>query len=309
MSIKRILEGVTLVLIGAILLLNTTGQLSWSVWWSVLSLWPLLLVAAGLDIVAKGLDTEWLRVLSSLLVIAGIVVGAFVLPVAGGPFGIGWMADSAGSDFDVATGRPARVTEGTASIRGGAGTYTVLAGSAGDLVRVSGRTPFGEPKIDADISGSSADVRVSAPEGVTVWMPHMRGATTAEVALSPEVVWDISIDTGAVDFTADLAGIVISELQMRSGVSSALVVLGEEYPAGREVPVRVRGGVSSFTLEVPRGVPVRIEAEAGLSSVDVDRRVPRMSGDGRVWQTDDWGRGGYDIRFEAGVSSVTVKTY
>jgi hypothetical protein len=71
MTVKRVFEGLTLVLIGVILLLNTTGSLPWSVWLHVLSLWPLLLVAAGLDIIAKGIDAEWLRVISSLLVIAG----------------------------------------------------------------------------------------------------------------------------------------------------------------------------------------------------------------------------------------------
>ncbi len=306
MTLKRVLEGVTLILIGVILLLNTTGQLPWSVWWSVLSLWPLLLVAAGLDIVAKGLDTEWLRALSSLLVIAGLVVGAFVLPVTGGPWGLGWMVGPA-SDFEVATDRPARVNEGRAVLRGGAGTYTVAAGSADELVRVSGRGAFGEPRVDVETTDRRADVTISAEEG-RAWMPHMGGATRADVRLSPEVVWDLRIETGAVDLDVDLEEVPISALDVRSGVSSATVRLGE--PAGREeVPVRVRGGVSSFTLLVPRGVPARIEGAAGLSSIDVDRAYTRLGGDRRVWQSDDWGRGGYDIRFEAGVSSVTVQTY
>lgn len=310
MSIKRMLEGLTLVLVGVILLLNTTGQLPWSVWWSVLSLWPLLLIAAGLDIVAKGLETEWLRVLSSLLIIAGIAVGAFVLPSVDRSPGFGWGVRDAGATFDTAVDRAPRVTEGSATIQGGAGSYGVEAGSADDLVRVRGRSPHGEPRLESGVTDGMADVRVAAPDSGVAWVPHIGGSASVEVLLSPEVVWDLSVDTGAVDISADLSGLHVSGLQMRAGVSSATVRLGLLDRPNRLVPVQVRGGVSSFTLEVPRDVPVRIRAETGLSRVDVDRSIPRARGESREWQSDDWDRsGGYDIEVEAGVSSVRIERY
>jgi hypothetical protein len=55
MHFNKAVEGLTLVAVGLIFLGNTTGALPWSVWISIFSLWPLLLVAAGVDLIGKGL--------------------------------------------------------------------------------------------------------------------------------------------------------------------------------------------------------------------------------------------------------------
>ena len=44
---KKALNGVTVIVVGGILLANTTGYLPWGVWWGIFSLWPLLVVAVG----------------------------------------------------------------------------------------------------------------------------------------------------------------------------------------------------------------------------------------------------------------------
>lgn len=309
MTVKRVFEGLTLVLIGIILLLNTTGSLSWSVWLYVVSLWPLLLVAAGLDIIAKGLDATWLRVLSSLLIIGGLLFGAFVLPVTDVTPGFGGLFASRGVEFDVVETTVPRVSRGEATIRGGVGSYTISDGD--DLVRVSGRSPFGQPRVDVTTSAQRADVRVTGPDSDRVWIPGIRGGSSrVDVQLDRTLVWDIDIDTGVVDLDADLSELAVNSAEVRSGVSQVRLTLGE-LPAGvREVPVTVRGGVANFVVRVPAGVPVRIEAETGLTVVNVDRSIPRIAEEGRVWRSPGFARdGGYRIDFEAGVSNVSVETY
>lgn len=309
MTVKRVLEGITLVIVGVILLLNTTGSLAWSVWLHVLSLWPLLLVAAGLDIIAKGVDAEWLRIISSLLVIGGLIVGAFVLPVGDTTPGFGWLWGSSGEPFDVTETAGGRVDTGEATIQGGVGTYRLGAGD--DLLRVWGRSPYGQPAIEYAVSGRAATVSVTGPESGRAWVPGVRGASRLNVALGRDIVWDLEIDTGVVDLEADLSELSVSAVETRSGVSQITITLGKDIPAGiDQVPVRVRGGVANFTVRVPDGVPVRVDAEAGLSNIDVDNDIPRLSSGGRIWATPGFpGDGGYRIRFEAGVSNVEVETY
>lgn len=308
MTGKRIFEGLTLVLVGIILLLNTTGSLPWSVWLHVLSLWPLLLVAAGIDIVAKGIDAEWLRVVSSLLVIGGLLLGAFVLPVGDATPGFRWFGTTRGTDFDVVKTTGQRVDSGSAVIQGGVGSYTIGAGD--ELVRVTGRSPYGEPAVDASVDGRRATVDVTGPDAARVWIPGVRSSSRVDVRLSRAVAWDIEIDTGVVDLDADLSGLTVTSVEARSGVSQVTLALGEIPRGAEEVPVRVRGGVANFTVRVPRDVPVRVDAEAGLTNVSVDSAIPRLSGGGRTWMTPGYpGGGGYRIRFEAGVSNVEVVTY
>lgn len=308
MAAKRVVEGLTLVLVGVILLLNTTGSLPWSIWLHVLSLWPLLLVAIGLEIVARGIHAEWLRIVSSLLVMVGLLAGAFVLPIGGPMPGLDWLRNQEEVRFDVSETADERVSNGVATIQGGIGTYRVFAGD--ELVRVSGRSRYGPPGLDVAVAGDEAKVTVTGPESERAWIPGLRGASDVDVALSDDVLWDLAFETGVVDLDADLSGLSVSAIEVHSGVSQVTITLGAVGRGIDEVPVLVSGGVADFTIRIPRGVPVRVEADTGLANVRVDRDVPRTQDEGRVWMTEGYpGGGGYRIRFDAGVSNARVVTY
>lgn len=53
---KRILDALALITIGVVLLLNTTGNLSWGIWLNFIKLWPLLIISIGV-----GLIFSWSR--------------------------------------------------------------------------------------------------------------------------------------------------------------------------------------------------------------------------------------------------------
>jgi hypothetical protein len=59
---------------GTVLLLSNTGRLPWDVWQTLLSLWPVLLIAAGLDLLF-GRRSTWGALLAALLALA-VLVGA-----------------------------------------------------------------------------------------------------------------------------------------------------------------------------------------------------------------------------------------
>lgn len=65
---------VLLICVGLILLLNTTGILEWSIWWTILSLWPVFIIALGLELLI-GWRSAWASLLVALLVVA-IAAGA-----------------------------------------------------------------------------------------------------------------------------------------------------------------------------------------------------------------------------------------
>ena len=51
MKANKIISGLTLLLIGIILLANTLNILEWSVWLNIIKLWPLLLVSWGISLI------------------------------------------------------------------------------------------------------------------------------------------------------------------------------------------------------------------------------------------------------------------
>lgn len=75
---RRFADGVGTVLFGVAFLGCTTGYVSWSMWLTLLSLWPLLLVVAGLQVLASATRQSWLSAAATLL-----VWGALLLSAAG----------------------------------------------------------------------------------------------------------------------------------------------------------------------------------------------------------------------------------
>jgi hypothetical protein len=77
-TVSRVFEGLGTVVIGTVLLGNTTGYVSWTVWLTFLTLWPVLLIALGVSIIGRGVGMPWLRIAARLLVWATLAVAVYV---------------------------------------------------------------------------------------------------------------------------------------------------------------------------------------------------------------------------------------
>jgi hypothetical protein len=77
-TVSRVLGGLGTVLIGAVLLGNTTGYVSWTVWLTFISLWPVLLIALGISIIGSGVGLTWMRIAARLLVWSTLVLAVYV---------------------------------------------------------------------------------------------------------------------------------------------------------------------------------------------------------------------------------------
>jgi len=73
MRIYRIRNGVLLICVGFVLLLNTLDKLDWSIWWRILQLWPILLIAVGIELLFKKTSLAFLGLLSPILILLAIL--------------------------------------------------------------------------------------------------------------------------------------------------------------------------------------------------------------------------------------------
>ncbi|MFA5844217.1 MAG: DUF5668 domain-containing protein [Coriobacteriia bacterium] len=315
MDVKRAFEGLTVIAAGSILLGNSLGYLPWSVWASILSLWPLLLIAAGIDIIGRSLDNTWLRALSSLLVIGGLAFGALVMtPGEFGPWVIASPFAERGEakDFSFSEPHDAAVERGTLRVRGGVGKVTLRGGS--DLLSAEGRTPFGPFVFAVEKDGADVDAEV-APGSGDVTGDFGDAETT--ISLDRQVLWDLRLDAGVSDVRADLSDVRLSAVDVRMGVSKGTLTLGapgQPWSSKREVgTARIDTGVSSFTFRVPRDVAVRVESRSGIGSVDVGDGFTRLSDSGgrRVWETDGFADAGrvWIVDLRNGISTVRIERY
>lgn len=307
-TIRHLFEGLSTITFGLIFLGQMVGYLGWDVWLNILRLWPLLIVSLGLELVGKGLKSEWVRALGSIVVIGGLAYGALVMtPTTGWPLTVVAVGET--EPFSLSAADEPDVTEGTARIEGGVGVLTVEAGSS--LVTADGRSPF-EPVFDVDISGRAADVRVGL--GEHSWGP-LESDTKLDVTLSGDVLWDLDVAAGVTRYDLDLRDLAVSGLRLEAGVSDGTLTLGESDSADLDgpVPVEVEAGVSALKIRVPEGDRVRVDMARGLSGLTIRGDWDRVDDDEdrTTYESDRFNDDGayWDISIEPGIGGITIEYY
>lgn len=302
-SIRHLGEGLSTIAIGLVFLGQMVGYLAWDVWLNIFRLWPLLLVALGLEVIGKGLRSEFVRFLGSAVIVAGLAYGALVMTsTAGSVFPFVQVAES--EAFSLGTNHSATIRRGTVRVDGGVGRLAVTDGEK--LVFAEGASPF-EPRFDVTTNGDETDIRVGLGEGA--WIPGMEARL--EVELDRKVVWDLDVNAGVSTYELDLRNLELSRLKLNAGVSSGTVTLGE--PVGDvRVPVDVNSGVSSLTIRVPEGSAAQVTVKTGLSGVDADGDWDSERDDNRrIYRSARFSdnRAYWDIAIDAGVSGVNIEYY
>lgn len=301
LRLKRIIEGLSTVTFGVMIVANSVGVLSWRVWATLISLWPLLLVALGIELIGKGAKIPVLRVLSSLLLLAGLLYAAST-----GPAGrFAWTVDWSGSEpFEVVAEDSSRVDEASARISIPAASLDIGEGS--ELFSASGRLPYGAPELTGEPSGSRADLVLdSATDGAVI---PFTGNAFVDIGLDPDVVWDLEIDTGATEAEIDLSGMEVAGLSLETGAAVVDLALGEPWADGSgDVPINVSSGISVVTVRIPDGVEARVDSRFGLGSTNVPEGWSKVSDD-HVWESEGYAdaRTRYVIVVEGGMGTVSV---
>jgi len=307
--VKRVAEGIGSIALGLVLLGNTLGYLSWGVWITIVSLWPLLLVAIGIELLGRGLGLPWVRALSNVVLLLGLLYGAFIM--APGTVGLGVNVPGltqAGSSYSTSKPHDAAVLTGTATVR--AGAMRLKIGPGPDLAKISGTAPADSPpSLLSTVSGGSAEVTVQEPSrSVVVFGVQQR---TLDLWLDSAVTWkDVRLDIGAVQANADLRALKVEAVSANVGASDLSVTIGALAPA---VNVDISGGAANVTLRVPANAAVKLDSKSGLSNVNVPLGYRHLSGlpvlGESSWASDGSGGPSIVVTMQSGVSNLTVETY
>jgi hypothetical protein len=252
------LGAVLLLLVGGILLLNVLGTLEWSIWWSVLKLWPLLLIAAGLDLL---LSRSMLGALLSTIVVLVLAVAAL------------WLMSSGAIGGELVTEQIQKPlgesTRASISIEPVVGTLRIgAAAESANLVEGTVSLGEGEEIVQklAEVAGV-ATYTLSTEE--TSWNAFPGGwdqTRVWELGLSPGASLSLEADMAVGNYELDLTGLAVESLHAEMGLGRIKVVL----PATGRFDVSVSQGLGAVEIVVPKGMAVRIETDTALAG----RRMP-----------------------------------
>jgi hypothetical protein len=154
--------------------------------------------------------------------------------------------------------------------------------------------------VEQRVSRSGDHVDVSLRQTPGSWAQSLRKEFMLD--LSPDMLLDLDLRTGATDTKLDLGGLLIPSLHLKTGASATEVVV----PRRGQTVASVDAGAAAVTFIVPDGVAARISTDTGLADISIDtRRFPESGG---VYESLDYATASdrLELRIKGGLASFTV---
>jgi hypothetical protein len=129
----------------------------------------------------------------------------------------------------------------------------------------------------------------------------------AEVTLNVAIPWQIAIQGGASDVTAELGGLDLAGLEVKGGVSSIRLKL--PMPSS-VVPIRISGGASEIIVQRPVGAAARAHLKGWVSTFVFDDQTFSDMGNNVRLQSSGFEPTApyYDIEVASSASMITITT-
>lgn len=250
-----LLGPVLLIAVGVILLMNTLGILDWSIWWSLLRLWPILLIAAGLDLLI-GRRSTW----------GALVVAALMLAVLAGA--LWWAASGAsmgGQDSRIIQQSLGAATQADVALNPAVGILRVDAlPESADLIR--GTVPAGDGLgVEEEYAQQGEQATYSLTTSGEVLAPNFTGWDQDQVwdlGLSPAPSLQLWTNMGAGQIELELSDLNVRGLEAENGLGFTTVTL----PAEGSYQASISQAMGGITIVVPKGLAVRISIDTALAS-------------------------------------------
>lgn len=285
---------ILLIAVGVLALVGNLGWIGWGSLLALLNLWPIVLLAVGVDMLTRGRYRTF-------VVVGAIVVAALFYaadPGSGRVFGSGKTATHVVEHaLDGAERGDVKIDSGV-----GALNIDALAGG-GSFVRGTIETTGGVRVTDRFTrSGNSARLELGTRSRGLFSFGAVRGGPW-NLSFNSSVPISLHVDAGVGHSTLQLRDLRLSSFDLDAGVGTVDLTL----PASGSYRAGIDAGVGKVNVRVPRGMAASIRLDRGIGTVRV---APEFTEDGK----DRYVSAGYataanrvEIAIDGGVGGVTIE--
>jgi len=280
---NRAADGIGLAGFAVFFLLNTTGVVPWSMWLDAISLWPLLIVSAGVKMTFEKTRLPWMVLLGPAIVLGGLA----------------WVAS--GARFDATTGN--WKAEGPLPQPEGAQHLKLDLDLVASRLHVEGRAVEGGALADARSIERLADTKLAVSRDGDAATLRLDSGTKGGVAWLPgrRQRWQLGVPTD-VPVGFDLHGLMVrsrfdlAQSKVESGAVHGVFLATTVALPPVEAPVKLKlnGVFNILRVSVPKGTPVRVSG-TGFPFNLLKRRV-----------VGDPDKPGYEIELEGIFSAIAI---
>ena len=252
---RRISRGLIMAGFGVFLLLNTTGLVPWSFWLLLLPLWPVCLIAIGLRLVF-----ERSRFAAGVLLSPLLLLGTMTWVAAAGGPATPWQRGS----LPVDAGRPEGIERWTLEGTVAYGHLRLGALSPGSESLVTGEatTTAGSPVLRTSGGGRSVGrVRFRRQNSRRVIFPG-RNWSGWRLDLARDLPLSLDLDLILAEGDLDLGEVPVARVDIEGAFNDVDITLGTPT---QDTLIRIESAFSSYRVQVPAGVPVRLDVDGVMN--------------------------------------------
>ncbi|HEX3048413.1 MAG TPA: LiaF domain-containing protein [Bacillota bacterium] len=252
--------GIILILAGVLVFLANLGYGSWEFLWQIWRFWPVLIILIGVKLLLPRQVSRWVSYGFWIIVGVALIVMFLTTPKTN------FERTELGGQAHYVINRTdyPGVTTGKADLSFGGGQLVI-----GSLTNEWLEGDFGgwaaKPLVRSSLNTLNISLKQSRRFPGT-W--RLRGNRhwnerdyKWDLNLSPELDWDLNLQTGAMKGAADLSGLRLRELSVKMGAGDLDLTLGN--PEGN-TPVTVDAGASNIKIRVPEGAAVKVKISGAL---------------------------------------------
>jgi len=333
MKANKIIEGLTFLLIGTILLANTLEILDWSVWSNLFNLWPLLVISLGLSLIFRG---KSLSFMGPLIIFLGIIAG-----VGASYVGISFEGEMVREVKTLSREIVIEVekvpetetdleTEVIPEIETAPDAETTL--ETGVILETKEYLEIERASIGLNLDVGKLTLGESTPllyECVSQYRykefePFEKYSSTEKEAniliyhspvtkkviskniknnwqlkLNNKIIYDLSIKTGAIDIDCNLSDFKVEKLYIESGASNINLVL-PQYNS----KIIIDTGVSNINIDIPNNVGAIVNIDSGIAVKDLDDFIKRNGT--YISQNYNESKFKTEIEINCGISNIDI---
>lgn len=325
MKANKIINGLTLLLIGIILLSNTLNILEWSVWANIIKLWPLLMVSLGLSLIFRGKNLSFM---GPLIVFLAIILGA-----GSGYIGINLEGETV-KEVKTLSREIVLEVEKAPEVETLSETEITPENELTQQVEISPEVKE-YPKIERISIELNLDVgELTMGESTPLlyecisqyrfkeFEPFEKYSTTEKEAniliyhtpakgnfrnpknnwqlkLNNQTIYNLSIKTGALNTDCNLSAFKVEKLYIESGASNINLVI-PNYNS----KIIIDTGVSNIDIAIPKNVGATVDIDSGIAVKDLDDFIKK---DG-MYISNNYSSSEFkvDIEIDSGVSHINI---
>ncbi len=287
-----------LIVLGTFLLIRNLDIMDWQGWGRLWQLWPVILVALGVDLIFKD-SPLWRAVFG---------VGMVLLLVGGGIWLVGFssymggslpVGDSLPMDAHQALGEGVSQAGLTFSL--GAGELHLGGGAAKGLL-VAGQVfpQTGYERYDENDGAATYTLESDSPR---LSPTHGRW----DLGLTTRIPLDLKVEMGAGNMVLSLVELQVENLVIEQGVGNieirlparGLLQLGVHH-------VEVSQAVGQIQLTIPQGAAIRLEVSRAISALDIPHNFSR-SGDYYFSPNYDEAEGAIELKISQAIGRIEIE--